>query len=65
VLPRHAEVTGTDRRFFTSFVPGDGSPLGFYLAYGFVLTGDVDDGEPILALPLTPGPPGPHPTGSR
>jgi diamine N-acetyltransferase len=40
-------------RLFTSAVPGDGSPLDFYVKYGFVLTGDVDDnGEVILELAL-------------
>jgi diamine N-acetyltransferase len=39
-------------RLLTSHVPGDGGPLGFYLNYGFVLTGDVADGEPILELAL-------------
>jgi diamine N-acetyltransferase len=39
-------------RLYTSHVPGDGGPLGFYLKYGFVLTGDVHDGEPVLELPL-------------
>jgi len=40
-------------RLWTSVVPGDdSSPLGFYLGYGFVLTGDVDDGEPVLELSL-------------
>jgi diamine N-acetyltransferase len=38
--------------FFTSCMPGEGSPLEFYLRYGFVLTGEVFDGEPVLALPL-------------
>ena len=37
---------------FTSHVPGEGSPLGFYLQYGFTLTGDIFDDEPVLALPL-------------
>jgi diamine N-acetyltransferase len=35
---------------FTSFVPGDGSPVGFYLKYGFVPTGEVFDDEPVLEL---------------
>lgn len=39
-------------RLLTSVVPGEDSPLGFYLAYGFSLTGEVDDGEDVLALPL-------------
>jgi diamine N-acetyltransferase len=37
---------------FTSHVPGEGGPLDFYLKYGFTLTGDVFDGEPVLALHL-------------
>ena len=39
-------------RLFTSFVPGEGSPVGFYLAYGFAPTGEVFDGEPVLELAL-------------
>ena len=39
-------------RLLTSFVPGEGSPVGFYLAYGFVPTGEVFDGEPVLELAL-------------
>jgi hypothetical protein len=40
-------------RLVTSVVPGDGSPVGFYLKYGFVTTGEVDDGELVLELFLT------------
>jgi diamine N-acetyltransferase len=36
----------------TSIVPGDGSPYGFYLRYGFQPTGDFFDHETVLALPL-------------
>ena len=37
----------------TSYVPGEGSPAGFYEALGFVPRGDRDpDGEIILRLPL-------------
>jgi diamine N-acetyltransferase len=38
---------------FTSCTAGDGSPQGFYLRYGFVLTGEQKWGEDILALDLT------------
>ncbi|MEU3019066.1 MULTISPECIES: GNAT family N-acetyltransferase [unclassified Nocardiopsis] len=42
------------RRGFTrvtvSWVPGEGSPEGFYLALGFEKTGRVEDGETIAAL---------------
>ena len=37
---------------FTSAVPGEGSPLPFYERYGFVQTGEVDDGEVVLRLAL-------------
>ena len=32
--------------------PGPASPLRFYLKYGFVLTGEIHDDEPVLALAL-------------
>jgi diamine N-acetyltransferase len=34
----------------TSAVPGEGSPLPFYERYGFVQTGEVDEGEVVLRL---------------
>jgi diamine N-acetyltransferase len=40
---------------FTSCEAGDGSPQGFYLRYGFVLTGDVKWGEDLLRLDLRSG----------
>lgn len=36
----------------TSIVAGDGSPLGFYLRYGFQPTGEVFGHEEVLQLPL-------------
>jgi diamine N-acetyltransferase len=36
----------------TSIVPGPGSPLGFYLRYGFVQTGEWFDHEQVLRLPV-------------
>ena len=36
----------------TSAGPGDDGPTSFYLQYGFTLTGDVADGEPLLRLTL-------------
>jgi diamine N-acetyltransferase len=36
----------------TSVVPGDGSPYGFYLRYGFRPTGEWLDREEVLALRL-------------
>jgi hypothetical protein len=38
-----------DTELLTSFVPGDGGPVGFYARLGFVPRGDLDpDGEIIL-----------------
>jgi len=36
----------------TSVVPGDGSPLGFYVRYGFRATGQMFDREQVLQLPV-------------
>jgi diamine N-acetyltransferase len=40
------------RQLLTSCVPGEGSPRLFYESAGFLATGEVDDGEEILRLPL-------------
>jgi len=39
---------------YTSNIPGDGSPLPFYLQYGFVMTDRVADGEQVLRFDLVP-----------
>ena len=38
---------------YTSAVPGEGSALPFYERYGFVRTGEIDEGEVVLRLGLT------------
>jgi diamine N-acetyltransferase len=40
----------------TSVVPGEGSPLGFYLRYGFVATGQMFDREQVLTMRLPTAP---------
>ncbi|MEU5287088.1 GNAT family N-acetyltransferase [Streptomyces sp. CA-278952] len=40
------------RELVTSVVPGEGSPLGFYLRCGFVETGEMYDHERVLRLAL-------------
>jgi len=35
-----------------SWVPGEGGPEPFYVDLGFVLTGEVDEGEVVARLPL-------------
>jgi diamine N-acetyltransferase len=49
-------------RLLTSVVPGEGSPRGFYLKYGFVPTGEVHDGEPVFELPLQSASPASSPS---
>jgi diamine N-acetyltransferase len=44
-LPKAVEL-------LTSCVPGDGSPEGFYNKLGFTRTGDMDDAEVVMRLPL-------------
>jgi GNAT superfamily N-acetyltransferase len=36
----------------TSYEPGEGGPWPFYQRFGFQPTGEVDDGEIVLRLPL-------------
>jgi diamine N-acetyltransferase len=36
----------------TSYVPGDAGPRDFYLRYGFVETGEVEEGERVIRLDL-------------
>ncbi len=40
------------REIFTSCVPGEGSPHGFYEKLGFADTGDLDDGEIVMRRDL-------------
>jgi diamine N-acetyltransferase len=51
---RHVVGLGRFRRLLTSYIPGEGGPKDFYLAYGFVETGRLwDDGTEVeIALTL-------------
>jgi diamine N-acetyltransferase len=49
----HARTKGIFKKIELSFVPGPGCPEPFYLGVGFQHTGKVDDGEVVLAFPLT------------
>jgi diamine N-acetyltransferase len=56
---RALDLVATDVRarfgataLFTSCVPGDGSPCGFYRALGFVEKGEFDGGEIVMRLAL-------------
>lgn len=48
----HLKSQPEARELVTSVVPGEGSPLGFYLRYGFVATGEMFDHEQVLRLAL-------------
>lgn len=40
------------RELVSSYVPGEAGPRRFYVAYGFVETGEVEDGEHVIRLAL-------------
>lgn len=42
------------RELLTSYVPGEAGPKDFYVRYGFVETGEVDEGEHVTRLELEP-----------
>lgn len=46
----HIKTRPGAKEFFTSCVPGDGSPCPFYEKMGFVYTGEVDGGELVMRL---------------
>ena len=52
---QHARSKGVSPLLLVSYVPGHGSPEGFYRGYGFVPNGEVEDGEIVMALDLEGG----------
>ncbi|MET9877953.1 GNAT family N-acetyltransferase [Actinacidiphila glaucinigra] len=58
VLTQIADLVRADgaTELLTSYEPGDGEPWPFYRKFGFEPTGDIDDGEIVLRLPLPPAP---------
>jgi diamine N-acetyltransferase len=50
----HVRTRPEARTFLVSHVVGPTSPVTFYQQYGFRLTGEVHEGEPILELDLYP-----------
>jgi diamine N-acetyltransferase len=48
----HVRTLPGATELLTSWVPGTGSPEGFYLAFGFEPTGKVDEGEIVARLAL-------------
>lgn len=52
LLVTHVRTRPGATAFFTSAVPGEGSPQPFYEKIGFAPTGQIDDGEVVLRLEL-------------
>ena len=52
LLIEHVRTRPGATTLMTSCVPGPGSPCPFYERLGFVYTGEVDDGELVMRLPL-------------
>jgi diamine N-acetyltransferase len=52
LLVAHVRMRPGATAFFTSAVPGEGSPQPFYEKLGFAPTGEIDDGEVVLRLEL-------------
>jgi diamine N-acetyltransferase len=52
LVVEHVRALPGARELTSSFVPGEGSPRDFYLGYGFVETGEVEDGEHVIRLEL-------------
>jgi diamine N-acetyltransferase len=51
VVEHVRELPGATK-LVSSFVPGEHGPRDFYLRYGFVETGEVDEGEHVIELAL-------------
>lgn len=48
----HVRRKGRFDKLYISYVPEEGGPEALYLSMGFEPTGEVDEGEVVLALPL-------------
>jgi diamine N-acetyltransferase len=54
LVVEHVRTRPDARTLLTSHVVGPASPVTFYQRYGFRLTGELHDGEPLLELDLYP-----------
>jgi diamine N-acetyltransferase len=50
LLIAHARRLSGTKAMLLSFVPGEGSPEGFYRRFGFLPTGEVSEGEHVMRL---------------
>jgi diamine N-acetyltransferase len=60
LLIDHVRTLPGVHTFALSYVPGEDSPRDFYARFGFRDTGDVDDGELVMKLPLRQAPEPPN-----
>lgn len=52
LLIAHARTRVAAKNMLLSFVPEENNPEGFYQRFGFTRTGEIDDGEVVMRLPL-------------
>jgi diamine N-acetyltransferase len=52
LVVKHVRTLPGARVLGSSFVPGEHGPQAFYLRYGFVETGEVEEGEHVIRLDL-------------
>lgn len=52
LLVEHVKTRPDSSALLTSVVQEKGGPEGFYTSLGFVLTGEMDDGEAMMSLEL-------------
>jgi diamine N-acetyltransferase len=52
LLLDHVRTRPGAKELLTSYLPGEGNPGGFYRKLGFQETGDLQEGEIIVRLPL-------------
>lgn len=52
LVAAHVRTLPDATALYTSYVPGANTPAAFYHKFGFVDTGDVDDGEIVARLEL-------------
>lgn len=55
LLIAHARTRAGAANMLLSFVPKENNPEGFYRRFGFVRTGEEDEGELVMKLPLNAG----------
>jgi diamine N-acetyltransferase len=48
----HARAQPGARELLSSYIPGPDGPADFYRRYGFIETGDIEDGEVAIRLDL-------------